>query len=118
MTNHYKVHSRVGLEKCQHCERKFSCKLSKISHEKTHTTKIKCDECPAGTSKVYKSKNAFNTHYRGKHGPGWTSPCGQYFPYKSKYTCHVSTLCAKCKKLLTTAKVDRHHFLKKIKKET
>ena len=117
MTNHYKVHSRVGLEKCQHCDYEFSCKLSKISHEKTHTTKIECDECPAGTSKVYKSKNGYNTHYRGKHGSGWISPCGQYFPYKSKYTHHVTILCGKCKKLLTTAKVDRYHFLKKIKKE-
>ena len=90
MKVHYRVHSGEGLVKCDLCDHKFACKSSKITHQNTHTTKLLCDQCKPGTSKVYTSTNSLRIHVHGKHGKGWTAPCGAHFVWKSKYTCHIT----------------------------
>ena len=117
MRSHYKVHSDLDLEKCELCEHSFACKSSCVAHQKSDTTKITCDKCPSGKSKVYTSQNSFHLHLRGKHGPGWTAPCGKHCGWKSQFTCHVKRECANCTKLMLKAMEQRYPFLKKIKKE-
>ena len=70
MKVHYHIHSGKGLVKCDLCECCFACKSSRIAHQKTHTTKLTCDKCASGTSKVYTSNNSLRLHVQGKHGPG------------------------------------------------
>ena len=67
---HHNTHIETDEFQCETCGKNFASKGSKQSHVKTHTTKIICPDCPAGTSKTYTSNNAFHHHKRGKHGPG------------------------------------------------
>ena len=117
MCTHYRVHSGFDLEKCQLCDRSFACKSSHVSHQKSHLTKITYDKCPSGTSKVYMSQNSFHLHVRGKHGLGWTAPCGKHFGWKSQFTHHIKRECATCMKLMLKAKEQRFPFLKKSRKK-
>ena len=105
MKAHHVVHSGKGLLQCDLCECKFACKSSKIAHEKTHTTKLTCNQCEPGTSKVYTSNNSLRLHTHSKHGPGWTAPFGTHFVWKSKYTYHVKIECTKCIKLIAQAQI-------------
>ena len=89
----------------------------KIAHQKTHTTKLTCNQCQPGTSKVYTSSNALRLQTRGKHGPGWTAPCGAHYGWKSQYTHHVKAESKKCIKVITQARIKRYPFMKKIKRE-
>ena len=100
---HYSFHSGQGLLQCDLCECKLACKLSKIAHQKTHTTKLTYNQCDLGTSKMYTSHNSLRLHTHGKHGPGWAAPCGTHFIWKSQYTRHVKAECMKCIKLITQA---------------
>ena len=104
MHSHYKLHSGLDLEKCQLCERTFACKSLHVAHQKSHNTKITCDQCPTGTSKVYTSQNSFCLYVRGKHGQDWTAPCGKKYSWKSQYTCHIKRECKTCLKLMLQAK--------------
>ena len=79
MKAHYKVHSCSDLVQCDLCDRQFACKSSKVAHQNTHMTKLYCDLCKPGTSKVYTSKNSLHLHVQGKHGEGWSAPCGAHF---------------------------------------
>ena len=117
MKCHQRVHSGQGLVKCDLCEHAFASKLSKVAHEKRHTMKLMCNQCVAGTSKVYTSRNSLRLHTLGKHGPGWTAPCGAHYVWKSQYTRHLKVDCKKCSKIQAQAKLQRYPFLKKIKKE-
>ena len=76
MKAHYKVHSHSDLVQCDLCDRQFACKSSKVANQNTHMTKLYCDLCKPGTSKVYTSKNSLCLHVQGKHGEGWSAPCG------------------------------------------
>ena len=58
MKAHQRVHSGQGLFQCDLCQQKFTCKSLKIAHQKMHTTKLTCNQCQPGTSKVYTSSNA------------------------------------------------------------
>ena len=117
MKAHQRVHSGQGLVKCNLCERAFASKSSKVAHEKTHTTKLTCNQCDLGTSKVYTSSNSLRLHTHGKHGPGWTAPCRAHFVWKLQYTRHLKVESKKCSKIQAQAKLKRYPFLKKIKKE-
>ena len=117
MKAHYKVHSHSDLVQCDLCDRQFACKSSKVAHQNTHTTKLYCDLCKPGTSKVYTSKNSLHLHVWGKHGEGWSAPCGAHFGWKSKYTHHIKLECTKCAEIVVQKKIQRYHFTKKIKKE-
>ena len=110
MKAHYKVHSHSDLVQCDLCDRKFACKSSKVAYQNTHMTKLYCDQCKPCTSKVY-------THVCGKHGEGWTAPCGGHFRWKSKYTRHINLECTKCRKMRVQEKIKHYPFTKKIKKE-
>ena len=70
MKAHHRVHSGQGLLQCDLCQQKFTCKSLKIAHQKMHTTKLTCNQCQLGTSKVYTSPNSLRLHTHGKHGPG------------------------------------------------
>ena len=117
MKAHYKVHSHSDLVKCDLCDRQSACKSSKVAHQNTHMTKLYCEQCKTGTSKVYTSKNSLCLHVHGKHGEGWTAPCGGHFVSKSKYTHHMNLECTKCRKIWAQEKIKHYHFTKKIKKE-
>ena len=117
MKVHYKVHSHADLLQCDLCDSKFACKSSKVAHQNTHSTKLYCDKCKPSTSKVYTSKNLLRLHVCGKHGEGWTAPCGAHFVWKSKYTRHVTRECTKCPKLRAKARLQCFPFSAKIKKE-
>ena len=114
---HYKVHSHSDLVQCDLCDQQFACKSSKVAHQNIHLTKLYCDQCKPGTSKVYTSKNSLRLHVHGKHGEGWTAPYRAHFVWKSKYTRHVSRECTKCPKLHAKARIKRFPFSAEIKKE-
>ena len=95
MKAHQRVHSGEGLVKCDLCECAFASKSSKVAHEKTHTTKLTCNQCDPGTSKVYTSRNSLRLHTCGKHSPGWTAPCRAHYIRKSQYTRHLKVDCKK-----------------------
>ena len=115
---HRKTHSKTDMFGCSQCDRQFASKSSQVGHDKTHTTSIKCDQCPADKNKIFTSENAFKLHERGMHGAGRTAKCGQHFKWKSKFTRHRhSGDCKVCTKDLADAKMERYSFLKKIKIE-
>ena len=114
---HHNTHIQTNEFQCKTCGKNFASKGSKEAHVKTHTTRIICPDCPSGTSKTYTSNNAFRHHKRGKHGPGWTAPCGAHFQWKSKYNTHVKIECTTCKDIRAQIKCTRFPYLNKIKRE-
>ena len=62
MNAHRKTHSKTDMFGCSQCDRQFASKSSQVCHEKTHTTSIKCDQCPADKIKIFTSENAFKLH--------------------------------------------------------
>ena len=117
MKAHRRTHTRTGLEKCEKCDKHFASVSSRNTHQKMHSTSIKCTLCPQDTKKVYTSKNAYNLHFRGEHGKGWTGPCGKHFKWKSQHTQHTKYDCRTCIDAIKQQKIARFHFLHKTKQE-
>ena len=57
MEAHSKTHTKKDLEKCDLCDKYFTCKASKKSHQESHTTRIKCNQCTDGKDKIFTRMN-------------------------------------------------------------
>ena len=56
LDNHLKVHSQTNMYRCLHCTKQFTTNAAMLHHDKTHQTKITCDDCPEEErSKIYNS---------------------------------------------------------------
>ena len=107
LDNHLKVHSQTNMYRCLHCTKQFTTNAAMLHHDKTHQTKITCDDCPEEErSKVYNSIENYRQHWRGAHGDGWTAPCDLNFKWKSKYHRHMKA-CDTCKAFNEKKKKDR-----------
>ena len=78
-----------------------------LEHAKSHKVNLQCDLCPMSVEKRYNSRYALAQHKRGMHGPGWNSPCGINFKWKSHYSRHLNSGCDTC---------DEYHANKRKKK--
>ena len=111
LTTHQTVHTGLRRHKCNSCDKTFGSKCSRDFHQKTHGVQLHCDLCPMTSEKTFNNDVALKQHQRGMHGPGWTTPCGDYKKWKSAYGKHLKE-CKKCMKIRADAKMNRFSFLK------
>ena len=112
---HMKTHTKENMWMCtsQDCGKQFASKSSRDSHSRSHGVSLQCGNCPE-TAKRFSSQIALSQHIRGKHGPGWKSPCGLHFQWKSKYSRHINGDCKICTKSRADKKLNRYAFLREV----
>ena len=88
---HARNHTACGLLQCKDCDLKFACQSTLDTHRLKHVTKLDCPQC----DKKFNSTDTLAQHKRGEHGPGWISPCGQNFKWKSRCFRHANK-CDEC----------------------
>ena len=113
LTTHQTVHTGLRRHKCNSCDKTFGSKCSRDFHQKTHGVQLHCDLCPMTSEKTFNNDVALKQHQRGMHGPGWTTPCGDYKKWKSAYGKHLKE-CKKCMKIRADAKMNRFSFMKRV----
>ena len=93
LQQHSKIHTGSGLFPCLHCDKKYTTSSAMLEHAKSHNVNLQCDLCPLSVEKRYNSTYALAQHKRGMHGPGWNSPCGINYKWKSRYSRHLNSGC-------------------------
>ena len=93
LDNHVGVHSDELKKFCPDCGRSFASDRTLSRHAVIHQNlSFNCSDC----TKVFNAKEKLHRHWRGMHGEGFTSLCGQ-FNYKSptKHQIHQKD-CTEC----------------------
>ena len=83
------------------CDKSYGSTRARNYHEQHHKKlKIVCKaKDPKDGSKcgyTFTSRQGYNVHFRGYHGPGWDSLCGRNFIWPAKKTDHEKE-CTTCK---------------------
>ena len=112
LQQHSKIHTGSGLFPCLHCDKKYTTNSAMLEHAKSHNVNLQCDLCPMSVQKRYNSTYALAQHKRGMHGPGWNSPCGINFKWKSHYSRHLNSGCDTCDEYCANKRKKRFLFAK------
>ena len=100
---HMNVHSDIKPFRCDLRQKWFTQNKSLTRHMKVHEdSTVTCSMC----NKTCSTPEQLYTHYRGAHGKGYDTPCGEHYQWPARRACHQKD-CTKCK---------NYRELKKIKK--
>ena len=110
---HTSTHTGFDRHHCGLCDKHFGTKCERDFHQRSHGVELACDLCPVTTTKRYSNDVALNQHKRGMHSEGWTSPCGNHFKWKSRYTKHMGG-CKRCTKYRADKNMRRYNFLHRV----
>ena len=103
LTKHMNVHSAIKPFGCNLCQKRFTQQKSLTRHMKVHEDRtVTCPMC----DKTCATPEQLYTHYRGAHGKGYDTPCGEHYQWPAHRARHQKA-CTKCK---------NYRELKKIKK--
>ena len=92
LTKHMNVHSAVKPFGCQLCDKRFTQNKSFTRHMKVHACSVTCSMC----NKTCSTLEQLYTHFRGAHGKGYDTPCGEQYLWPACRACHQKG-CTKCK---------------------
>ena len=112
LKRHTKIHIGLGLFPCLHCDKKYTTNSAMLEHAKSHNVSLQCDLCPMSLGKRYNSTYALAQHQRGMHGPGWNTPCGRNYKWKSCYSRDMKSGCASCDQYRANKRKKRYFFCK------
>ena len=91
---HFPVHDATLKVYCSDCGKGFACNSSLTRHAIVHQNLVfTCSDCP----KQYNTKDKLNCHWRGIHGTGYVSRCGEFtFKWTGPRATHEKD-CTPCK---------------------
>ena len=101
LIHHMPVHDPEKKFYCETCGKGFAAKSTLKRHEKIHLNlSLPCENC----ERTFNTKEKLQRHWRGFHGPGVTTKCGQYtYKWPGKRQCHQRS-CTDC-----AAIIEREH---------